>query len=205
MGTDFSSIDAPFGFLPYGPVLRANLYAVQTAPTINIYHNDIVSHGGTGLATKYGALPIIDDAQVPDGRTHLLGSVIAIFDEDMAPVKRIVATEAGDSTVAGYVMVADHPDQLYLVQEDGAGNAIDLSEIGFNVDIVSATLCAGNAYTGVSTQEIDSNSAATTAATNLQLIRPHEDDTIEDDTIPNARWIVRINEHAFSSTDGAGI
>ena len=203
MGKDFSSIDAPFGFLPYGPVLRANLYAVQTAPTVAIYHNDIVQHGGTGLATKYGTMPIIDDGQNPDGRAHLLGSVIAIFDDDMAPVNYLAALEAGDGTIAGYVMVADHPNQLFLAAEDGDTNAIELSEIGFNANII--TTHAGNTYTGVSKQEIDSSSAAADETTNLQLIRPHEDDTVEDDTTPNARWIVRIVEHAFASNDGTGI
>jgi hypothetical protein len=205
MGKDFSSIDAPFGFQPYGPVLRANLYAVATAPTINIYHNDIVRHGGTALATRFGTMPIIEDSAVPDGGAHLLGSVIAIFDEDMAPVNRIVAAEAGDSTVAGYVMVADHPNQLFIAAEDGVTNAIDLAEVGQNADIISGTLCAGNAYTGISKQEIDSDTAATTAALNVRLIRPHEDDTVADDTNCHARWIVQINEHWFHDVVGLGI
>ena len=205
MGKDFSSIDAPFGFLPYGPVLRANLYAVQTAPTINIYHNDIVRHGGTGLATKYGVMPIIEDSAVPDGNAHLLGSVIAIFDEDMVPVKRIVATEVGDGTIAGYVMVADHPQQLFLAAEDGHTNAIELSEIGMNANIISGTLCAGNANTGVGKQEIDSDSAGAGAALNVKLIRPHEDDTVADNTNCHCRWVVQIHEHFFHDVVGAGI
>lgn len=204
MGRDMSATDGPFGFEPYGPVLRANLYAVNTAPTINIYHNDIVEHGGTGVATKYGVMPIIEDAQVPDGRDHLLGSVLAIFDENMAPVKRILAAAIGDGTIAGFVLVADHPDQLYLVQEDGTGNAIDYAEVGQNINLISVALCAGNAYTGISTQQIDSSSAATTAALNCQIVRPYEDDTFDVDTTPYARWIVRINEHVYHDVVGEG-
>jgi hypothetical protein len=205
MGIDFSSIDAAFGFQPYGNVLRANLYAVNTAPTINIYHNDIVRHGGTGVSTPVGYLPIIEDGAVPDSGTHILGTVLEIFDEDMMPAKRILATAAGNGTIAGYVLVADHPDQLLIAQEDGVGNAIDLAEIGQNIDLISVALCAGNANTGISTQELDSSTAGVAAALQFRIVKPHEDDTPDVDATPNSRWIVAINEHFFNSTDSAGI
>lgn len=200
MGMDMASKDRRMGFQPYGELLRQTLYAVQTAPTINVYHGDIVRHGGTALATSFGTLPIIEDGSVPDGAgngPYLLGSVTAIFDENMDPVQYIAAAEAGDSTVAGYVMVADHPDQRFLAQEDGEGNAIDLNEVGLNADIISVALCAGDSNTGISRQEIDSSSAATTAALDLRLHYPHPDDTVADDTDHYARWIVSINAHYY--------
>lgn len=202
MGKDYSSSDAPFGFQPYDSVLRANLYAVQTAPTIGVYHFDLVQHGGTALSTKFGVLPIIEDGSVIDGDAQLLGSVIAIFDENMAPAKYIAAAEAGDGTVAGYIMVADHPDQLFLAQEDGATNAIDLNETGYNADVICVALNAGSSTTGLSTQQIDSDSAANTEALQVRLVKPHEDDTVADDSNPYARWVVMINEHFFGATKG---
>jgi hypothetical protein len=110
MGRDLSAVNAAFGFQPYDKILRANLYAINTAPTINIMHYDLVQHGGTGVATPIGYYPIIEDGSVPDSDTHLLGSVLAIYDHNMAPVSYIAPAAAGNGTIAGYVLVADHPD-----------------------------------------------------------------------------------------------
>lgn len=188
--------DAAFGFAVWDKLIRSTLYAVVTAPTINIYHNDIVVHGGAHLATRFGGLPVILDSAVPDGVAGLVGSVLSIFDENMDPVKRIVAAETGDGTVAGYVMVADSPDQLFVAQEDSGGNAITATEGGQNADIVSQTLCAGTATTGISLMEIDSDSTTNTTL-QLKLIAPHPLDTITEDY---CRYIVQINEHYYGDT-----
>jgi len=200
MGKDMSSVDAPMGFQVWGELLRANLYAVNTAPTIGVYHNDLVLHGGTAVATRFGTKVIIEDGAVPDGVANtqkLLGVVIAIFDENMDPVKRIIPATAGDGTVAGFVLVADHPEQLFVAQEDGTTAAIDLADVGENADIVSVALCAGDANTGISKQEIASNTVHATAALDVKILFPHPDDTVGDDTNCHARWIVSINTHFF--------
>lgn len=202
MGRDFSSVDAAFGFQPYGNVLRANLYAVITAPTINIFHNDIVVHGGTGVQTPIGYLSVIEDGSVPDGDAQILGSVLEVFDEDMMPVSYIAATEAGNGTIAGYVLVADHPQQMFIAQEDGETNAIEVDEIGNNIDLISATLCAGDTNSGIGTMELDSDTASNTEALQFRIIKPHEDDTPGDDTNHYARWIVIANEHFYGATKG---
>ena len=195
--------DAAFGFAVYDELIRANLYAVPTAPTINIMHNDIVLHGGAHLATaKGGGLPIIEDGSVPDGDPSAVGSVIAIFDENMDPLLYIAPARVGDGTVAGYVMVADAPEQLFVAQEDSDGNAIEASEGGQNANIISGTLCAGNTTTGISLQEIDSDTAATDAALNVKLVRPHPLDTIAEDF---CRYIVQINEHYYGPNTVAGL
>ena len=205
MGRDLSAVDAAFGFQPYDKVLRANLYAVATAPTINIMHYDLVVHGGTGVATPIGYLPIIEDGSVPDSDTHILGSVLAVYDENMFPISYIAPARVGNGTIAGYVLVADHPDQMYIAQEDGVTNAIDLAEIGQNCDTIAGTLCAGDTNTGMSLMKLDSNTAATTAALQMRLVKPFEDDTPDVDATPYSRWICTINEHFFNSTDSAGI
>ncbi|MEA2066545.1 MAG: hypothetical protein U9O65_05545 [Thermotogota bacterium] len=193
-----TGLDRPFGFEVWDELIRSNLYAVPTAPTIGIYHNDIVRHGGAHLSTaKGGHLPIVEDGAVPDGNAALLGTVLAIFDENMDPVSRIIPAETGDSTVAGYVMVADSPDQLFVAQEDSDSNAITLTEGGQNADLVSVALCAGTATTGISTQEIDSDTAGTGAALNLKIVRPHPKDTPTEDY---CRYIVQINEHYYGDT-----
>jgi hypothetical protein len=102
-----------------------------------------------------------------DGSTrHLLGAVLACFDYRMDPLQYIPAATAGDSTTAGYVLVADHPAQQFVAQTDGAltANSIDL-----NHEITSATLSAPDTRTGMSTQEIAMSGANVTATIPLRL------------------------------------
>ena len=57
-----ANTDNAFGLKPWGPVLRATMYAVQTAPTIAIYTQDVVKHGANSVSTPlYGYRPIIED------------------------------------------------------------------------------------------------------------------------------------------------
>lgn len=200
MGKDYASTDAAFGFQPYDCVLRANLYAVATAPTINIMQFDWVVHGGTGVSTPLGYLPIIEDGSVPDSDSHGLGSVLSCYDENYEPVSYIEAAETGNGTIAGYVLVADHPDQMFIAQEDGEGNAIAITAMGLNIDLIAGTLCAGNTDTGMSLMELDSDSAANTEALQFRLVKPYEDDTPGDDTNHYARWVVVPNEHFYRAT-----
>lgn len=202
-----NNYDRAFGFQPYGEVLRARLYSVITDPTINVMIGDAVVAGGVFTLTPHGYMQSIEDGAVPDGNPGILGAVLACFDEDMDPVKYIAATEAGNSTIAGYVLVADHPDQQFVAREDFGTNAIELAEGSMNCDIVSQTICAGNTKTGLSRQMLDSSTAAETAALQVKLYQPHPNDTdlVADDTpgdseVEGARFICQFNEHYYGDT-----
>ena len=204
MATNMATTDAPFGFIPYGPVLRVQRYAVNTAPTINLCPGDLVAAGGAVVSTPKGYLMDVDDAAVPDGDPGILGSIISCEDEDGYPLAYIAPARVGNSTIAGYVMVADHPDQLYLAQEDGDTNAIDLAEGSQNANVLSASLCAPNTDTGRSTMQIDSTSAGTSGDLNVKLIQPYIDDIPADDDNPYCRWVCTIVEHFYgTATAGA--
>lgn len=197
MGTN---VDRPFGFQVWGELLRTNLYVVTTAPVINIFHNDLIVAEGTFLSTPYGYMTVIADAAVPASTAPALGAVVAIFDEDMFPVKYIAATEVGDGAIAGYLLIADHPMQLFVAQEDADGNAIDLNEGSMNADIVATTLALGDTATGVSKMEIDSDSAGNGAALMVKLVHPHPHDLPATDTDVGCRFIIQINEHYYGDT-----
>ena len=160
-----------------------------------------MAHGGTGLSTKFGYLNIVEDSAHPDGNDHLLGAIVGCYDENMDPCKYIAAAETGDSTVAGYVMVADHPGQEFLVQEDADTTPIPLASMGQNCDI--ETTDSGTDSTGVSGFELDSSTAGTSAALNVKLHYAHYEDTVPATATYHTRWIVTINEHFFAyDTDG---
>jgi hypothetical protein len=199
MGIDMATVDGAFGFLPWGNVLRAQWYAVNTAPTIGFYHGDPVEHGGAFVSTPMGYMAdVIDAALIANGDVNILGMVLAIADENFDPMLYMEALRTGNGTIAGYLLVADHPDQLFVGQEDSGTNAIDLADGGQNADI---NVTAGSTTTGRSAAEIDSASIATTSTLHLQVHYPHPDDTPANDAYW-CRYIVSINTHYYGRGDG---
>ena len=206
-----ANTDWAFGFAPYGNVLRANYYAIVTAPTINIMQNDIVGvEGVLRLTPAMGYLPGLYVGAVPDGLFNLVGCVLALFDENMDPTRYIAVAEAGNGVIAGYALVADHPNQEFVAREDFDTNAIDTTEGSNNADMISVALCAGDTTTGISRQMIDSDTAATTDALQLTLRGPHPNDVllVADDTPgassdEGARWICTIRQHLYGNTANA--
>lgn len=160
------------GFAIWEKLLRARLYAVQTAPTINIAIQDFVLEDVTGIVSgKLGIGCLVYDSAIipanPGDNMLMLGSVLECFDENMNPIQYIAAGRVGDSTVAGYVLVADHPDQQYMANVDAALTAADLD---LNYDVSSATLSAPNTTTGISTQQITVSGAAVTVTLPVRMV-----------------------------------
>lgn len=161
-----------YGFAVHDKLLRARLYAVQTAPTIHISPNDLVAADTAGInSPKLGAGVLVYDAAVlsatPGDEYYIIGSVLECFDEKMNPVKNIPATTVGDGTVAGYVLVADHPAQTYHAVVDAA---ITIGNLDLNYPITGEALYAPNSKTKISTQRITTTDAAVTATIPIRLI-----------------------------------
>lgn len=201
MPVDGALTDNAQGLVIYGPTLRTNLYVVQTNPTLAFYHNDPVtmnSSPGLILTPHKGYMNAVDDANIIATAQALLGSVVGIFDENMDTLKYMAVGRTGNSTIAGYLEIADHPQQVWAIQEDAATNAIDLGEGSSNIDLAAATLNAGDTNTGVSACEINSTTAANTSTLNMRLMGPHENDTPANDSYW-CRWIVMANFHHFGN------
>lgn len=203
-----SNYDRAFGFQIYGELLRARYYAVVTNTTINVMMGDMVGTHANHLLTPMGYLPQIYETAVIDGVDNVLGAVLGIYDEDGFPVPYIAATEAGNTVIAGFVLVADHPEQQYVAREDYNTAAIDIAgDASENTDIVSRTISAGNTATGRSHQMLASNLIAETAALQMKLYGPHPADTdLVGDNTPGTsgeegcRWICKVNEHFHNMT-----
>ena len=97
------------------------------------------------------------------GSGAAIGAVIGCYDKNMKPALYIASSETGDGTVAGYVMVADDPEQLYVAQEDGDTSSLNIYAVALNAAAIATH--AGSTGTGLSGMEIDSSSAATGAGT----------------------------------------
>ena len=177
------------GLQPWGPLLRARLYSLVTAIGAAMYHGDMVETSATAIASKFGNYTSIVTEATGD-TSSIVGAVLGLFDETMNPVAYIENGRVGDETVAGYALVADHPEQEFVVQEDGVGGVCGLADAGQNGDLVATT--AGNTSTGLSGMELDSDTVTTTLTLALQLLNPVPD---QDATLEHCDWIVRLNSH----------
>lgn len=203
MGIDMASTDAAFGFQPWGEVLRANIYAIVTANATALGPGMLMEAVGAGLTTKH--FGTIQSAISEEGGAagSILGAVLACFDENYMPVSYIAATTTGDGTIAGYALIADHPQQMYIAQEDGDTSSLAVADIGLNVEAIGTGV---STTTGLSTMEIDSSSKNTTATIGMKLLGVHPDDTISADAAAgnHARFICMVNT-AHLAPNVAGI
>jgi hypothetical protein len=92
--------------------------------------------------------------------------------------------------------VLDDPSQMFILQNDGTSAVTDY---GKNADIVIGT---GNTTTGLSANELDTSTIATTAALNLKIIGLW--DVPNNAVGANAVVVVKINEHLYGSAGVAG-
>ena len=202
MAKDMSQVDNATGFQPYGELLRANYYVVQTNPTIAFFHGDMVHYttggGASILSAKMGYMPKVADDAVLAAGDFLIGSVVGVYDENMDPMKYMAIGRTGDSTIAGHLLIADHPQQVFVAQEDAETNAITAAEGQCNAEVHPPTTNNGNTGTGISKAEINSTSAANTSTLMLRLLRPHPDDVAHVDG-KWCRYICMINTHAYGN------
>lgn len=184
------------GLQPWGPLLRARLYALVQAIGTAMYHQDLVETVSGGIVSKFGNYTSIISEEEGAAYT-LVGSVLALFDENMDPVMYVAASEAGDGTVAGYALVADHHEQEFVAQ--ATGTAISIDNCGQTAQMTNV---GGTTGTGLSLMEINGTTGVGATATNaVQLLNPVPD---QDVTLTNCDWICKINTH-FTRTGVAGV
>ncbi len=87
--------------------------------------------------------------------------------------------------------VLDDPSQMFIIQNDGTSA---VANYGKNADIVVGT---GSTANGMSANELDTSTIATTAALNLKIIGLW--DVPNNAVGANAVVVVKINEHLYSS------
>lgn len=171
--------DTPFGAIPYGPVLSMDYYRKDSSAA-RIYPGDLVILEADGNVAPAAA-----------GSTEVIG---------------VAAEGSAGSTADTEVLVYNHPDQLYVMQDDNDTTSMGETEIGTNCDIVAT---AGDTPTDRSRFEIDSSTAVTTAA-QLRIVAIHPMELMFGRTgfVTTAaagnqrKWIVRISEHSFAKIAG---
>ena len=126
------------------------------------------------------------------GGNYLLGAVVSV-----EPVTRD-STVYREASTARYVWVADDPDIVFEIQEDGVGGALAAANVGQNVDLVAA---AGSTVTGFSGFMADSSTAATTNPLQLRILGFSQKIGNEPGSA-NAKMEVAINLHTLRNLTG---
>ena len=182
-----ANTDQPHGLTPIGTLsggdftakLRRITFAVGDAAVARV--GDLVKLTGTVDAT--GKIPVVAVSGAGDASIGVLASLdIDASDESslMTPLTRATLTARTGQIYYGQ-------DVLYRMQEDSVGNAIEITEAGFNCNIIAT---AGSDVTG-SGMELDSTSAANTSSLNMRL--HHVWDSPDNVLGTNAEWVVSIN------------
>lgn len=190
-----ANLDQPCGFKPIRKLGAApnsgggNRYYVATGDSNNIFIGDPVDDSGTGDA--FGVPGVVRATAGSGG--YVRGVVIAIENRTSDNLSRTYRP----ASTAMYLIVDDDPNSEFECQEDSAGNSLDQTVIGSNIDFVFGT---GNTTTGISAAELNSDTADTTNTLQCRVLglvqRP------DNDIGTNAKWRVKFNLHRANYTTG---
>lgn len=197
-----ANANAPRGLVPYRRSTgepyngAANVYYVPASVASNIFVGDPV----TWLTNSADANGIPGVTLATAGSSnYILGACVGIVNAGEPPitVTRDLPIYHPAST-AQYILVADDPDLLYMVQEDSVGGAMVQGAPGRNVNLEAGS--GGSTVTGLSSWMLQSSSLATTNTLQMKILRMLEQ---ADNAVgTNAKWLCRINLNALTNTTG---
>lgn len=170
----------------------ANIYYVPAAVASNIFIGDPVTWL-TNAADANG-IPSVTLATAGSSN-NVLGAMVGIVNGG-EPIVSVVQNSPvyHVASTAAYILVADDPDLLYMVQENGS---MVQGAPGRNVNLVSGS---GSTTTGYSGWQLNSSTLNTTNTLQMKIMRLLEQ---ADNAVgTNAKWLTRINLNALTSTTG---
>jgi|TARA_R100000093_G_scaffold58984_1_gene30881 hypothetical protein len=167
--------DSPKGFVCIGKEgggdAGRSLYPVDASNGTAVFKGDLMKAESDGNITP---------ASANDG-VSVIGVAEGIYDSNKKPVKTLAAS------TAGYVLVVDDPNALFVVQAD-TGTAVAETARFATANHVAG---AGSTDTGLSGHELDSSDIGT----GLQLKIFGKVETPENTWAEHVDLIVKIQEH----------
>ena len=181
-----ANVDKAFGLRPYKgagwPVQQANKYNINPSSyDTSIFQGDITIFNG-GYIERAAA----SSANIVGVFSHCY----YVASDGTPTFKNYYPADTsalGSGAIEAYIY--DDPNQLFLVQADGASA---VTCIGRNADTDGI---GGSTTTGVATRELSSSTINTTLALQLKIVGVVQDDSNGDLTANNANLVVLINEH----------
>ena len=186
--------DIARGLVPYnhpGVGLRVHKYEADSsgvASPIFIGQPVVIQASGlVGNAAPLGASGV-----------QYLGVAVGFLDASDGPPS--VPFNDSGGTARRFVLVADDPQQEFLIQQDTGGTLASLTERGATCDLLYRSVGSGNNTTGFANLELDGSSFVTTNSGAVMLLR-FQDIVNSDGTLNMGtggfytKWIVRITNH----------
>ena len=198
-----ANIDAAFGLRPIGKVgsgvqnMGTTMYTIEDNYGTAIFKGDHVlqsggyvikgtASGATILGVFNGCFYIDPTSKKPTYSNYYPGSINVTS----------AGSISGSTNIDAYIY--DDPYMLFEAQCDGT---IAKTDIGKNTDTV---LTAGSTVNGLSKNEIDDSTEATTAGLQAKIIGITKDPENDDASSANANWYVMFNEHVKLGTGITG-
>ena len=196
------AISARGGILPVGypfGIFKKNYYRLTTgAATVNIFLGQLMDLDANGRAAV---------ATIGSGATTI-GPVVGFADTNLAALPNVMLNLANGAYLPGntdaFVMIADDPEQDFVIQEDTGGTALTASEVGNNANWTFRS-SSGNTTTGYSTAELDRSTVGTgtTGALFIKQLGRHINTDGTDNAFGNyAKIVVKLANHRFHDTAG---
>ncbi|HAM17982.1 MAG TPA: hypothetical protein DCP70_05635 [Alteromonas macleodii] len=198
-----ANIDAAFGLRPIGKVgsgvqnMGTTMYTIEDNYGTAIFKGDHVlqsggyvikgtASGATILGVFNGCFYIDPTSKKPTYSNYYPGSINVTS----------AGSISGSTNIDAYIY--DDPYMLFEAQCDGT---LAKTDIGKNTDTV---LTAGSTVNGLSKNEIDDSTEATTAGLQVKIIGITKDPENDDASSANANWYVMFNEHVKLGTGITG-
>lgn len=187
---------------------QANIYSVTAGNNTAIFVGDIVKLGANANSAGVKTIVRATPGDVP------LGVVVGIVPAKIDPVKGGLTTgsmtldtpNAGyiTSATAGYILVADSPDLVCVVEAGTTtvttGYSLTANDIGLNVLPITT---AGSTVTGQSQMAVDMSTATTTNTTMLKIMGVSQRVDNEFPSNTATKILVMFNAHQLKGTTGS--
>lgn len=196
-----ANANVPRGLVPEAFVSGApyngavNVYYVPATNATALYIGDPVI-GVTNSADANG-VPTVNIASAGGG-TYLLGAMMGVANNAGSLVIPVLQSQPVylPASTAAYIYVADDPNLVWRIQENGAMVA---GAGGRNADLVSG---AGSTVTGLSGWQLASSTLNTTNTLQMRVLRLYQSATNTNAIGTNAKWLCKINLHSLNNLTG---
>ena len=160
---------------------KMSRYVFLAATGTAAYVGGLVKPAGTADAN--GVMDVTGNVSTGNA---VLGAIVAI-----EPIQA-TSTQYREASTLRYVWVADDPNQLFEIQEDGA---MAITDVGSTADLTGFT--GGSTVYGTSTMEISSSTATASGDGTEDVLLLGLSQVADNEVGTNAKWLVRLNNHFF--------
>lgn len=189
----------PRGLVPVNwPKINAHYYRVGTG--VDIFLGEVVDLASTGFITNaidVSTAGTIQAIGVAVGFAGPLKKGLA-NDDPFLDASDLTTLASGLETGDRWILVADDPDQEFIVQGDTGGTLATLAAVGESAALIYRAT-SGNTNSGWANLELDASTNAASTAQIVVITGLH--DAVNVDGTENtaganfAKWRVRIQQH----------